>query len=316
MKELFKNCVGVLEDDGWLIPSRFNERQREIIAHEVDDVRCHAPSSACLEFKTSASKLTFEYKITGQARPWAFFDLKCNGVLAKSVELSDNEGRVEISLDGGENAEYRLYLPHLAVIYLRNISSDLPLIPLNKRKKSWLAIGDSITQGMNAKHPSSSYPVIISDNLNLELLNTGVGGAKFNASHLDYIEKEPDIITVAFGCNDWGTSKEELIENVRTYFEKLTALYSCKNVYYILPIWRSDADFKKADMTFSEHRAVISDTVSEFSQVKIIDGYELLPHLLEYYGESKDPRVHPTDEGFEIMAQNIAKTIRKEIENL
>ncbi len=310
MKELFKNCLDVLEEDGWILPTRFTEYQRGVVApSERQYIRAFASSSVCIAFKTKATKISLEYKITGKARAWALFDLKCNGLLSDSVTVTEDEGRVEFSLSGDDSAEYRLYLPHLVVIFLRNICADAPLMPVPDRENFWLALGDSITQGMDAKHPTHSYPSIIADYMGFDVLNTGIGGAKFNASYLDYVGKEPSLITVAFGCNDWCVPREELIANVTAYMERLTALYECKNIYAIIPIWRGNEKDIKADMTYPEHRAVIRSVIEKYPFVKIIDGYEIIPHLPEFYGETTRPSVHPTDAGFLFMSRELIKRI-------
>lgn len=310
MKELFKNCIDVIEEDGWILPTRFTEHQRNYIAtNENRYIRVYAPSSVCLAFKTAATKLSFEYKITGKARPWAIFDLTCDGLLTECVSLTDSEGRVELSLRGDERKEYRLYLPHLAVTFLRNISSDAPLFPVDDRERFWLALGDSITQGMDAKHPTHTYPSIISDHMGLDLLDTGIGGARFSADWLDHVGREPDLITVAFGCNDWGTERDALTANVAAYMERILSLYECRCIYAILPIWRGNADELNADMTYREHIEAIRSVFEKYPFVKIINGYEIIPHLPEFYGEVNRPSLHPTSEGHAIMARELIKRI-------
>ena len=83
----------------------------------------------------------------------------------------------------------------------------------------WLALGDSITQGMVAIRPSGIYPSLISERFGLGLINAGVGGIRFDSDEIDYIGFEPDIITVALGCNDWGISEKQLEVNLLNYFE-------------------------------------------------------------------------------------------------
>ena len=310
MKELFKNCIDLLDVDGWILPTRFTEYQRGAIAtSENQYIRSYAPTHVCLAFKTSATKISLEYKITGKARAWALFDLVRDGLLADSITLEADEGRVEFSLSGDANSEYRLYLPHLVVVLIRNITSDAQLFPVADRGSLWLALGDSITQGMDARHPTNSYPAIISDYMNIDVLNTGVGGAKFNAAQLDHIGKEPSLITIAFGCNDWGITRENMIANVTAYMEKLISFYECRNIYAILPIWRGNENEIRADMTYRDHIEVIRSVFEKYPFVKIIDGYEIIPHLPEFYGETTRPSCHPTAEGFAIMSRELMKRI-------
>ena len=318
MKELFKNCIDVIEEDGWLLPVRFTQKQFLTYNTDAFSTRAHSPSSVCLAFKTAAKRISFKYKIGTKARAWALVDLKCDGVLIESVSLLEDTGRVEFLLSGDATREYRIYLPHLVVFYLCGIESDAPLIPVCNRKKFWLALGDSITQGMDAKHPSFSYPSIVADWFSFDVLNLGVGGACFNAQNLDEAPKNPDIVTVALGTNDWGISRDTLISNVTEYMDKVVNLYTPAHLYVILPIWRSDANNRDANgMNFDDQRETILGAVSKYPNVKLIDGYGILPRLAELYGEVGDRRkVHPTDEGFAHMALGIIKTFLKDgIEN-
>ena len=310
MKKLFKNCIDVLECDGWLLPTRFTAPERELLdEREATHIRGNAPSSVCLAFKTAATKISLDYKITGKSRPWALFDLKCDGVLVDSVALEEDDGRVEFSLSGDEDSEYRIYLPHLVIVYVRNIIADAPLLPTSDREYTWLALGDSITQGMNAKHPTSAYPSVVSEYLGCDVINAGVGGAIFDSEHLDYLGIEPKLITIAFGTNDWGIPADKLEAEILKYIDKLISLYKCRNIYAIIPIWRSDEGKVKAEMTFSAHRALVQKTLQRYPFIRFIDGYKIVPRLREFYGEDKEPRVHPTDEGFMHMSLEIIKEI-------
>ena len=181
MKELFKNCIEILDVDGWMLPTRFTAYQREATSpNERQYIRSHPPSSVCLAFKTKATKISLEYKITGKARGWALFDLKCDGLLA---------------------------------------------------------------------------------------------------------------------------------DNVAAYIDKVASLYECRNIYAILPIWRGNENEIRAGMTYLEHREVIRRVLIRYPFVKIIDGYKIIPHLPEFYGETTRPSVHPTEEGFLLMSGALVKEL-------
>ena len=299
MKELFKNCLRVEERDGWLVPLRFTEHQMQVYtSNEARLIRSNAPSSVILSFKSAAKKISFRYRITGKARDWASVDVVCDGVLKESINLVDDSGFLEIELSGDVNVGTHIYLPHLVCFELRDITSDATLIPTENKRKSWLALGDSITQGMVAKRASGAYPSLISERFDLGVINAGVGGIRFEVTELDYIGFEPDIITVALGCNDWGIPKKQLELNVSNYIERLISIYKCRNIHLILPTWRSDFEEQNAEMTFAEHREVIREVAARYSFINIIDGYNLVPHLEDYFGDPSDLNVHPNDEGF------------------
>ncbi len=300
MKELFKNCIEVREINGWLVPVRFTQKQLDTYEKlsKAATIRSRCAASVMLAFKSAAKRLTFEYRITAKSREWAAFDTVCDGLLYSSVTVTEDSGKLEISLSGDENAETHIYLPHLVAIELRGISADAPLIPTAKKEKTWLALGDSITQGMVSLKPSFTYPVLLSELLGYGLINGGVGGIKFSADQLDHLGFEPDVITVALGCNDWGVEKEQLSTNVAEYIERLASIYKCRSIHLILPIWRSDENDIHAAMTFREHRDVIRRTAEKYSFVNIVDGYSLVPHMIDYFGDPSDVKIHPSDEGF------------------
>ena len=310
MKNLFKNCVSVSESDGWLTPLRFTEKQIAVYAKaESKLIRCKSASSVCLAFKSSAKYISFDYCINGCAREWAFVDVVVGGLLQSSTEISVKGGSVTIPLTGNSELETRVYLPHLVCISIKNIKSDAPLIPTEKREKSWLILGDSITQGMVAKKPSNAYPSLLSEWYGCEAYNEGVGGIAFNKDELDYLGFEPDIISIALGTNDWGIEREIFETNVREYLDKLISLYACRNIYIILPIWRSDDGGISAGMTFREHSAIIAKVASEYPFIKVIDGYKLVPPMPELFGDPSGRLVHPNDEGFLRYAFALVKEI-------
>lgn len=311
MKNLFKNCLTVIERDGWLTPLRFTEKQLDIYSKvDVTEIRSMAPSSVCLAFHSAAKTISFEYRIGKKARNWASFDVVVGDVLYKSTALTEDSGSLTLSLSGNEELETLIYLPSLVCIEIKNITADAPLIPTEKKKKTWLALGDSITQGMVAKKPSFSYVSLLSRYFDCEVINAGVGGIVFNAEELDYIGKEPDLITVALGCNDWGDCDgEALIQKVTDYVDKLLSIYKCRNIYAIIPIWRSDADSLKADMTFGEHREFIRRAYEKYPFIKIIDGYELVPKDFDFYGDDDRTQVHPNDLGFLYYSEALIKRL-------
>ncbi len=311
MKELFKNCLFVDEVDGWYIPSRFTRKQLEYYRKEFPTlIRSNASSSVALRFFTSATKLTFDYKIGYKARNWAVIDVICDGELYSSLSLDADEGIAELTLPGEPESDITVFLPHLVAIKIKNIEANAPLIPVTDSFLRWLALGDSITQGMVARSPSSPYPSAISVALGNDLLNAAVGGIEFNADELDYIGYDPDLITVALGTNDWGSvTREELTARVTAYFDKLLSLYKCDSIYVITPIWRSDDDKIASGMTFAEHRSVIAEAISRYPGIKIVDGYELVPHDPALFGDPGERQVHPNEQGFEHYSSNLFKII-------
>ncbi len=312
MEALFHGALSIRRDGEWLLPVRFTEKQLE--SYTLTDalrIRSVSPAGVKIAFYSAAKTLSLSYKIVGRARTWAAFDLMQDGALKDSATIWEDAGEVSFSLSGDKTVKTEIYLPHLVEIYIKDITADAPLTPVVKPEKRWLCLGDSITQGMDAVHPCLTYPALSAKALGADVLNTGVGGAVFNADNLDYIGWEPDVITVALGCNDWGQVKDKaaFIENIRAYLEKLTSLYACKNIFGILPIWRSDAETIRSGMTFSEMRDVIRTEYEKYPFIHVLDGMALVPPNACFYGDAGELKAHPNAEGFLHYGVSLAKVI-------
>lgn len=312
MKELFKNCLEVFEEDGWLVPTRFTERQRELYGKDSGkDIRAKSPSSVMLSFRSDATELSFDYRIGGRARSWAVVDVVVNGCLYSSQQLTADSGRVTLALSGDASAETHVYLPHLVVFALKDIRANGELTPAENKKKYWISMGDSITQGMVATHPSCSYPSLLAEYFDVDLLNTGVGGIRFNPAELDNTDRKPDLVTVALGCNDWTTAEpDQLAKSTDEYLGKLTSFYGGSAIYGILPIWRSDAEDADKAISFEQCREIIRNAYAKYPVIKLIDGYKILPHSTEYYGDPSERQIHPNDKGFMYMALSLARELK------
>lgn len=310
---LFQGCLEVKRDEDWYIPLRFTKKQLESYSlTEGLKIRSLSPAGCKLAFYTSATNLQMEYRIGGRASTWANFDVWEDGMLKYTVPVTEDSGQVSFELSGNEKLKVEIFLPHLVQVALRNIEADRTLVPAVREEKFWLCLGDSITQGMDAVRPSASYPVLVAKFLGCDVLNTGVGGGVFRADNLDNIGREPDLITIALGCNDWGHAKDAAVlrQSISEYLDKLTKLYSCRNIYGILPIWRSDADTVRSGMTFSEMRTLITEEYKKYPFIKILDGMKMVPALKSFYGAEGELKAHPNEEGFLHYALGLVKEIK------
>lgn len=312
MRELFHGIVELKKEDDWFIPVRFSDKQLEVFAlQKPTKIRSLAPAGVRLIFNTKASYLEFSYRIGERARDWAYIDVWEDGMLTTSLSLEEETGSVRIPLAGEEQVRTEVFLPHLVEFAIKDIKADAPLFPVKEREKFWLCLGDSITQGMVAKHPSITYPTLAAEFMKCDVLNMGVGGTMFCEEQLDRIQREPNLITIALGCNDWGGVKdaEELRVHVRKYLERLTSLYACKQVYGILPIWRSDRETAHSGMTFGELKQLLVEEYRRYPFIRIIDGRKLVPGMAEFFGDPGEKLFHPNEKGFLYYAMKLAEEL-------
>ncbi|RKN76012.1 SGNH/GDSL hydrolase family protein [Paenibacillus ginsengarvi] len=318
----FKNCLRVIQkEDGGLWPIRFTEAQFDAYrSSEARHIRSLCASGAMIDIVTDSATLTFDYSIGGAARNWLYFDLYIDGMFVQSsgqAPITDKQGTFHVDLTNfcGTSADKRhvsLYLPHLVEMTLFNIqlSAGASAEPAAPRAKNLLALGDSITQGMDAKRPAAAYPLLVAQALDMHVLNHGVGGYVFNASSIDpTMSYQPDLITVAYGTNDWNSYQtiDALREACIAYMDKLTQTYPGVPVLFLTPIWRKDWNEPKPMGTFAQLCTILGDIAASYAQVRVLDGLKLVPHQLLFMGDG----VHPNDEGFQYMASGIVRAIEE-----
>lgn len=314
---IFRNCIRVEKTQDGLMPLRFSALQmKEYAKTDVLKIRSYCPSGVCIDFDTDTSFIRFEYSIQEIARKWAWFDIYVNNVFVEAIgtdSISQNSGEFyyEIPVSGQKLNRITIYLPHLVEIVIRNIhiSEGAVIEALKPYPRNLLCLGDSITQGVEAYHPSLAYPQILSRFLEMNLLNQGVGGYTYNAASLDrelpYI---PDVITVAYGTNDWSAcgSMAEFIRNCSEYLAKLVQIYPIAKINVITPFWRKDLGRIMQSGSFSELCETVRGICDGYPQINTINGTEMIPHLSEFFG---DKILHPNDHGFTHIAMNLIRNL-------
>ena len=254
-----------------------------------------------LDFITDASEVIACVAGAGK------YEIRVNGLMTVSSALKAGD-QIKATLNGVEN-RVTLVLPS----HSRGGIIGLDLVGATFVKRTEFAvkalfIGDSITQGWNARFDSGSYAYITSENLCADTIIQGVGGMVYHKDLFDENDFEPEIIVVAYGCNDFSQreSVDLLKEHATQFLSKLTARYPKAVKYGITPIWRQDDDVVKSMGTFTDCRNAVKDCLDAFS-FNVVDGYTLVPHLPEYFADA----VHPNDLGFAEMAKNLSRIIVK-----
>jgi len=173
-RDIFKNCIDVIEVNNKICPIRFSEKQMDFYKeyNKMSMIRSFCPSGICIKGITNSTYLKLKFSIEkGKCREWMYFDLFVKDTLVQSSSADVlKEGEIQtIIFDltkylGNENEiNITLYLPHTAAIVFDEIciSEQAYFNKISNRDKKLMCFGDSITQGMDAKHPSSTYPVLL-----------------------------------------------------------------------------------------------------------------------------------------------------------
>lgn len=295
---------------------RFTEAQQEIYRNASAEFykKTFATSNVRLEFFTDSKHLSIEVLFEkASGRLFSFADIRCNGNTVAHIGSRDaSDGLYGNTLDLGDGEkQICVYLPYGSKAVLRALTLDdgASLIPVKKDRRM-LIFGDSITQGHDATYPSHSYSSLLADRLQADARNKGIGGELFFPPLLSVSEGDfnPDLITVAYGTNDWSKAKVEgeVEERMRAFYSRLSALYPNAKIFALTPIWRKDEQTQKPTGPFSDMEPMMRRTVKDLPNVTVISGYDLVPHDPTYY---YDLYLHPNDAGFAFYAERLVSAI-------
>ena len=292
-------------DDGYLQAFQYTKEQMEYFKGAFDFWydRCMATTAKTIEMKTDAQKLSFEYKFLWKGSEDSF-ELMVDGLITKIDYVKDvkEEGKLEWQLPAGMK-NLVIYLPADATLLIRNFEIDSKAErPVKNEKVLWL--GDSITQGFGPLRSAQTYVSVANRLLNYDIINQGIGGYVYDKkSLLKMPDYTPDKIIVALGTNQYGS---ETMKDVEEYYESLMKVYGNEiPVLCISPLWRGDKPEDSA--IFERFCDNIKKIAGSYKNVKVIDGFKLVPHLSEYYLDN----LHPNCLGTETYGRNLVEEIRR-----
>ena len=309
---------------------RFTEEQEELYKNRQEKFYSNtfSTSGVCLAFRTNSENLYLSALVTkSSSQNYLAFDVLVNGEKIDSLTNFDDldfdkshgyneldifpfgDFRKTFSLGKGEK-EVRVYLPWAQRAIIKELSLDdgATLVPV-KPKYKMLCFGDSITQGYHALYPSSKYVTRLARFLDAEEHNKAIGGEVFFPELANTKEDfVPDIITVAYGTNDWSkTEKDEFIENCKAFFDNLSTNYPTSKIYAITPIWRKDYTEYRPFGEFCDVAKLIKELTAKHSNIKVISGFDFIEHEEKWFC---DKRLHPNDEGFLRYFKSLSEQIR------
>lgn len=306
LKNIYFGAYSFVETaDGFLQAFQYTEKQMEYFKGAFDFWydRCKASTAKTLEFTTEAVKVSFEYKFIWVGSQDSF-EVAINGLITDITYVKDieKEGTISWELPEGEK-KVIIYLPADATVLIKNFEADASCRRAEKNEKV-LWLGDSITQGYGPLRSSETYVSVANRILNYDIINQGIGGYIYDKKSLMKMEGyNPDKIIVALGTNQYGVGT---MKDVEEYYETLTGLYGSEiPILCISPIWRGDQPegFPK----FVDFCDKVKKIASQYKNVTVVDGFDLVPHLSEYYLDN----LHPNCLGTENYGRNLADVIGK-----
>lgn len=305
LKAIYHGALWYQEtEDGYLQAFQYTKEQNEYF-EKVSDFwfeRCTASTAKTLEFVTEATSCSFEYKFLWVGSEDSV-ELWIDGQAAEIRYVKDMEKEGALSFDLPEGSKnVMIYLPADATVVIRNFEINGTYKQAEKKEKV-LWMGDSITQGFGPLRSGHTYVSVANRLLNYDIINQGIGGYVYDKNVLmQMYDYKPDKIIISMGTNQFGT---ESMEGIEEYYELLKEIYGDTPVLCILPLWRDDVP--NGLPTLIKFCNNLKKIAEKYSNVTVVDGFKLVPHLPEYFLD----KLHPNCLGCEVYGRNLVLEIQK-----
>lgn len=305
LKAIYHGALWYQEtEDGYLQAFQYTKEQNEYF-EKVSDFwfeRCTASTAKTLEFVTEATSCSFEYKFLWVGSEDSV-ELWIDGQAVEIRYVKDIEKEGTLSFDLPEGSKnVMIYLPADATMVIRNFEINGTYKQAEKKEKV-LWMGDSITQGFGPLRSGHTYVSVANRLLNYDIINQGIGGYVYDKNVLmQMYDYKPDKIIISMGTNQFGT---ESMEGIEEYYELLKEIYGDTPVLCILPLWRDDVP--NGLPTLIKFCNNLKKIAEKYSNVTVVDGFKLVPHLPEYFLD----KLHPNCLGCEVYGRNLVLEIQK-----
>ena len=314
-----RGIVNAVETENGLRFERFDAETLayyEKIGSARHDRAC-CSAGVTLAFRTDSRQLALSLDLTTQVRDYSFADVCVDGAFIASAGAADAPAFIELqtALPGARGAmrTVSVHLPHCRQAIVRAMAlDDGARCEADEARPLLLAFGDSITQGMNAHHPALAYATVMARTLDMSLLNLGVGGHVFDVEGLCAPpHPAPDLITVAYGINDWNRSCD--IASARPWLGRLREWYPEAPVFVFEPIWAGKEGMdvspkpNSAGRTLADARRELGGIVDEFPGIVRVGSDRLMPAVAAFLSDG----LHPNDAGHAVYGLNAANAIRE-----
>ena len=319
LKDLFHGWLDSrFDDSGRLHLHRFTKHQQEAYLAKGEKTlkRCNASANIYLDLITDSDYLKMNFDAyNASAVSYAGFDLHVDGVFTDKRFFHDwHTQEIGFPLPHGTH-RVTMYLPWSWNVVVRSVElSDNAVIETVSRAHRGMVFGDSITQGYTTLMPSLSYANILGRELDAEIINQGAGGFYFDETTVDEAlpDFRPEFLVIAYGTNDFSRNSDPDVfrENAKKYIHRFHQVFCGRNIYGVLPIFRSDSNVTDpagdARYSFQDAREILAEIYEEYPDITIIRETGI-PRIHEAFAEDC---VHPTDFGHMLMSKGIEKAIR------
>jgi lysophospholipase L1-like esterase len=275
--------------------------------------RANSMAGVRLYFNSDAKQLKLKIKYGTPVRN--FFKIYCyidDQLQTDGPDEFQAEAEICFTAPGNKTQRFELHLPHCCEVTI----SELELVdattvtPAPEQAKTWLLIGDSITQGMTATGTIHTFSTLTARKLDLNQHNIAVGGAVLSSKLGKLVRDiDCDIITIAFGTNDFNSSRnlQEFQRETVELLEELIKRNNCKIALITTIPLPERTTPNNLGLPIEVYRNTLRQAAAEFSEVTLIEGPELIPEDATMFVDN----IHPNNQGMQVYATNLSKELSK-----
>jgi len=181
-----------------------------------------------------------------------------------------------------------------------------------------VCLGDSLTSGYGATTPfiddeSKSYPSYLQKKANISIINAGVSGSTTSHSlariDSNFLSECPDMIIILLGANDFfgnisvSTTQSNLQNIINKFDNGNRKIYLAK--FYTDEIATA---MSIPSNTVIQYNNMFTALASSSNEITLIEDI-----WTGVWGIHMSDNIHPNANGYEIMADNIYKVIKKDL---
>ena len=282
--------------------------------NEGSRIRLECASCVRLRFYSTTRRIRIGLRYGRAARPLFLGVITINGeqigVFGGGERSERWEGTISIPAIRKPGL-IELWLPHLvrADLEFLEIDDDCECLPAETFKQRWLALGDSITQGMTATLPTRAWVARAAVSLGVDVRNYGIGGGRLEGFLADADQGWLyDLLTVAYGINDFSGSRrpEELTADAIRLLKRQAEAHPAATRVLITPIPAPGRNNRNAaGRSLEDYREALRYAARGAPLCTVIEGPSLVPDDPRWFVDG----VHPNDEGMNVFALNFVSAI-------
>lgn len=323
--------VRVVNGQGWYEElagsyNRLPDRIREKIRPSLWNLSTHS-AGLSLVFRTNAPELTVRYGISGAEDMSHMPATGVSGVdlyvkneddgqwhyIAKNINWSFGDTvRYTFHMTGGENREYRLYLPLYNHVEWMEVGADsasrFEWIPCDETCPI-VAYGTSILQGGCASRPGMAWTNILSRRLQYPLLNLGFSGnGQMDPEVIDLIAEVPARLYIIDCIPNVPYMEDELFMSRFRY--GITKLRKASDAPILL-VEHEGGMSQSGDPGVLHKNELLRKCYEDMCREGVKELYLFKCEEMEFPEDGTVDGVHPNDLGMEATAAGYEKKIRE-----